>query len=106
MQVRRHSGLRGTAREAPVARDLDNAGQRGQTCTMTHHDDRDDTSGDIPLDARATDPERDGVAALHDVEAEAGDEGAVADLFDLDRAEARTLGADLDPADGGESQLD
>jgi hypothetical protein len=32
------------------------------------------------------------VAALHDTEAEAGDEAAIADLFDLDLSEARGLG--------------
>lgn len=40
------------------------------------------------------------------VEAEAGDETEVADLFDLDRTEARALGVELDRADRGESQLD
>jgi len=61
---------------------------------------------DVSLDAPETDPERDGVAALHDVEAEAGDEAELTDLFDLDRAEARELGMDFDRADRGESQLD
>jgi hypothetical protein len=62
--------------------------------------------GDVSLDAPSSDPERDGVAALHDTEAEAGDEGELADIFDLDRTEARALGAELDRADRGESQLD
>jgi hypothetical protein len=52
------------------------------------------------------DRERDGVAALHDTEAGAGDEAELVDLFDLDRTEARALGADLDRADRGESELD
>ena len=39
--------------------------------------------------------EADGVGALHDVEAEAGDETELEDLFDLDEAEARDLGADV-----------
>ena len=73
---------------------------------MTSRDHRHDSPGDISLDAPAIDLERDGVAALHDTEAEAGDEAEMADLFDLDRAEARALGADLDRADRGESQLD
>jgi len=73
---------------------------------MSKRGNRHDSSGDISLDARAIDPERDGVAALHDAEAEAGDEAEVADLFDLDRTEARALGVDLDRADRGESQLD
>jgi hypothetical protein len=67
---------------------------------------RDDSDDDVSLDAPTTDPERDGVAALHDTEAEAGDEAGVADLFDLDRTEARELGVDLDRADRGESELD
>lgn len=39
--------------------------------------------------------EADGVGALHDVEAEAGDETELDDLFDLDENEARDLGADF-----------
>ena len=73
---------------------------------MTNRDHRHDSSGDVSLDAQASDLERDGVASLHDTEAEAGDEAEVADLFDIDRTEARALGADLDRADRGESQLD
>lgn len=73
---------------------------------MTARGNRHDSSGDVSLDAPAIDRERDGVAALHDAEAEAGDEMEVVDLFDLDRTEARALGADLDRADRGESQLD
>jgi hypothetical protein len=73
---------------------------------MTNPDHRRDSSGDVSLDAPVTDREHDGVAALHDTEAEAGDESEVADLFDLDRTEARALGAELDRADRGESQLD
>lgn len=73
---------------------------------MKDRDHRHDRSHDVALDAPSTDPDRDGVASLHDTEAGAGDEGEVADLFDLDRTEARALGADLDRADRGESQLD
>lgn len=83
---------------------LDNATQQGQTCSMSNRDD--DRSDDISLDAPGPDPERDGVSALHDTEAEAGDEGELADVFDLDRTQARELGVELDPADGGESALD
>jgi hypothetical protein len=61
---------------------------------------------DVSLDEPKTDQERDGVGALHDVEAEAGDEAELTDLFDLDRAEARELGMDLDRADRGESRLE
>jgi hypothetical protein len=67
---------------------------------------RQDRSGDVSLDAPPIDRERDGLATLHDTEAEAGDEGELIDLFDVDRAEARALGADLDRADRGESGLD
>jgi hypothetical protein len=73
---------------------------------MTNRDQRPDASDEVSLDAPANDPERDGVAALHDTEAEAGDETAVADLFDVDRTEARAVGVDLDRADGGEAELD
>ena len=50
--------------------------------------------------------ESDGVASLHDVESEAGDETEVKDLFTLDRAEASELGIALDPVDDEEPQLD
>ena len=40
--------------------------------------------------------DRDGVAALRDTAAEAGDENAVEDLFSLDVVEAHELGVDLD----------
>jgi hypothetical protein len=73
---------------------------------MTNRGHRHDSSRDVSLDAPTTNRERDGVAALHDTEAESGDEAEVADLFDLDRTEARALGVDLDRADRGESQLD
>lgn len=39
----------------------------------------------------------DGLRALHDSEAGAGDDGEYADLFTLDALEARELGVDLDP---------
>jgi hypothetical protein len=66
----------------------------------------DDGNGDISLDAPRTDPERDGVAALHDAEAESGDESEMADLFDLDRTEAREVGVNLDRAESDDVQLD
>jgi hypothetical protein len=69
-------------------------------------DHRHDSSRDVSLDAPVTDRDRDGVASLHDTEAEAGDETEVSDLFDLDRAEARAVGVELDRADRGESQLE
>ena len=49
--------------------------------------------------------DQDGVAALHDSEAEAGDEEGVRDAFVLDEREARELGVDLDPVDGPEAEL-
>jgi hypothetical protein len=73
---------------------------------MTAHEPRRDRGNDVSLDAPSTDRERDGVAALHDTEAEAGDEDELVDLFDVDRTEARELGADLDRADRDESRLD
>lgn len=60
----------------------------------------------ISLDDVDTQSERDGVAALHDTEAEAGDEEEVDDLFELDKREARDLGVALDSADPDESRLD
>ncbi|MDQ1705319.1 MAG: hypothetical protein QOF18_1685 [Frankiaceae bacterium] len=72
---------------------------------MTDRDHRHDVSGDVSLDA-PVDLEQDAVAALRDTEAEAGDEGELVDLFDVDQAEARALGVDLDRADRGESRLD
>jgi hypothetical protein len=69
-------------------------------------DDRDPDDRDPSLDAWPTDPEQDGVASLHDTEAEAGDEGELDDLFDVDEREARELGADLDEADPDEPRLD
>jgi hypothetical protein len=45
------------------------------------------------------------IASLHDVEAAAGDEQEVRDLFTLDVVEARELSIDLDPVDD-EPELD
>jgi hypothetical protein len=73
---------------------------------VTNHERRTNLSSNVSLDAPSSDRERDGVAALHDTEAEAGDEEELADAFDLDRKEARALGAELDRADRDESQLD
>ena len=52
------------------------------------------------------DVDRDGVASLHDVEAEAGDEAELRDKFVVDRRAARELGVDLDPVGGEETRLD
>ncbi|HEX3829218.1 MAG TPA: hypothetical protein VHV82_18300 [Sporichthyaceae bacterium] len=48
----------------------------------------------------------DPVAALHDTEAESGDEEGLQDLFDIDEREAAELGADLDPVAPIEPELD
>jgi hypothetical protein len=70
------------------------------------NDDRDPKDRDLSLDAWPVEPDQDGVASLRDTEAEAGDEGELNDLLDLDRREARELGANLDEADPDESRLD
>jgi hypothetical protein len=59
-------------------------------------------------DADETPPfnlDQDGVGALHDTEAEAGDEEGVRDAFVLDEREAHELGVDLDSIDGPEAEL-
>jgi hypothetical protein len=48
----------------------------------------------------------DPVEALHDTEAESGDEQGLTDLLDLDQQEAAELGVDLDPAAEPEPELD
>ncbi len=48
---------------------------------------------------------RDGVASLHDTEAEAGDECGLDDLYDMDRLEALQLGVALDDIDGIQPRL-
>jgi hypothetical protein len=50
--------------------------------------------------------DRDGVGALRDVEAEAGDDEEVVDALDLDTREAQELGARLDEPDEPEPRLD
>jgi hypothetical protein len=69
----------------------------------------DDRSDEISYDEVAAEAEhdrdRDGIDALRDVEAEAGDEEAVDDSFNLDTNEARELGVALDRVDD-EPRLD
>lgn len=48
---------------------------------------------------REVDRTYDGAAALHDIEAEAGDEEGLTDLFVVDLVAARSLGVALDPLD-------
>lgn len=55
---------------------------------------------DVPKD-RESDP----VAALRDVESEAGDEEELTDTYDMDDRAARELGADLDDRDEPEPGL-
>ena len=50
-------------------------------------------------------PEQDGVASLHDIEAEAGDEQGLFDEFEIDHRAARQLGCALDYSDD-EPRLD
>jgi hypothetical protein len=66
----------------------------------------DDASEPVPEPAAAEpwqrwddDLDRDGLGSLHDVESEAGDEAELADLYEIDRVEARELGVQLDPLD-------
>jgi hypothetical protein len=74
---------------------------------MTELDDRfPDDDDDVSLDDALTNPDSDGVAALRDTEAEAGDEAEVDDDFDLDRTEARELGVDLDRTDGDDIRME
>ena len=56
---------------------------------------------------RADDGETpDPVEAMHDTEAESGDEEGLQDTFDMDEREARELGVDLDPVAPTEPELD
>lgn len=50
--------------------------------------------------------EMDGVASLHDVEAEEGDEAGLDDTLDMDEREAQELGVALDPVAPNEPSLD
>lgn len=68
-------------------------------------DDLDDADPDEIADDEAR-RDRDGVASMRDVEAEAGDDDQAVDVFDLDDREARELGVRLDDPDGPEPRLD
>ena len=48
----------------------------------------------------------DPVAAMHDTEAESGDEAGVQDTYDMDQREAAEAGVDLDPVAPTEPELD
>jgi hypothetical protein len=62
-----------------------------------------DVTEDVLPEARR---DRDGIAALRDVEEEQGDELAVHDTYDMDAREARQLGVQLDALDAPEPDLD
>lgn len=62
---------------------------------------------DFPeLDVAHAGRDHDGVGALRDTEAEAGDETEIRDAFDMDDREARELGVDLDDRDEPEPGFD
>jgi hypothetical protein len=65
-------------------------------------DDDDDMAGDARTVGGR---DRDGVSALRDTEAEAGDENEIDDDFDMDDREAAELGVDLDDRDEPEPRL-
>ncbi len=67
--------------------------------------DEDDVVLDEAQDSQ-TRRDRDGVASLRDIEAEAGDEDEVTDSYDMDDREARQLGVDLDGRDEPEPGLE
>lgn len=57
-------------------------------------------------DRARADDERDGVASLHDTEAESGDEEGLRDQLSLDRKAAREIGVELGRTGGTEPELD
>ncbi|MDX6286650.1 MAG: hypothetical protein QOG53_2135 [Frankiales bacterium] len=61
---------------------------------------------EVSLDDVGNQPEQDAIAALHDTEAEAGDEEELDDVFELDKKEARELGVNLDSVAPEEPRLD
>lgn len=58
------------------------------------------THGGAPRD------DADPIEAMHDTEAESGDEEGLQDTFDIDEREAAELGVHLDPTAPEEPQLD
>ena len=66
----------------------------------------DDSGGGRLLAEEGAAGEQDPVAAMHDTEAEAGDELGIHDTYTLDRVEASEMGVDLDSAGGTEADLD
>lgn len=60
----------------------------------------------VHLDEPRSDRDRDGANALRDVEAETGDEELLEDVYELDEAEARAMGVNLDSVGVKEPVLD
>ncbi|MDQ1746705.1 MAG: hypothetical protein QOD07_968 [Frankiaceae bacterium] len=61
--------------------------------------DLDDDDGIGDVDVSHPGRGQDGVDALRDTEAEAGDDSEIRDAFDMDHREARELGVNLDDRD-------
>ncbi|MDT7537476.1 MAG: hypothetical protein QOE84_2075 [Actinomycetota bacterium] len=66
----------------------------------------DDSGGGRLFAAEGAAGEQDPVAAMHDTEAESGDEAGMHDTYTLDGVEALEMGVDLDSAGGAEADLD
>ncbi|MDX6199657.1 MAG: hypothetical protein QOJ79_2808 [Actinomycetota bacterium] len=66
----------------------------------------DDSGGGRLFAQEGAATEQDPVAALHDTEAEAGDEAGIHDTYSIDGLEASEMGVDLDSAGGTEADLD
>jgi hypothetical protein len=73
---------------------------------MTRRSDRPHTIEEVEGQRDLQDIDRDGVASLHDVEAESGDEEGLRDRFTIDQVEAKALGVALDPIGAPEAELD
>jgi hypothetical protein len=65
-----------------------------------------DDSGGGRLSGEGAATEQDPVAALHDTEAESGDEAEIHDTYTIDGMEAAEMGVALDSAGGTEADLD
>jgi hypothetical protein len=65
----------------------------------------DDSGGGRLFEEEGTATEQDPVAALHDTEAEAGDEAELRDTYSIDGMEAAEMGVALDSAGGTEADL-
>jgi hypothetical protein len=72
----------------------------------THDIGPDDSGGGRLLHGEGTATDQDPVAAMHDTEAEAGDEAEIHDTYTIDGLEAAEMGVALDSAGGTEADLD